>query len=68
MLVLSLVFTSNAVSACTMCFSGDPNGTANIALRNAMLFLIVTIGAVLLLFARFFLNMQKRAKLNPKNH
>lgn len=48
--------------ACTVCFKGDANQTANIAARAGVLLLLVVIVGVLALFAGFFFNLAKRSK------
>ena len=53
------------VLACSICFYGSPNSTANIALRAGVLALLIILLGVLTIFAKFFLNIRKRAKLMP---
>jgi len=63
----TLYFSSNTM-ACSVCFSPVENDPMNIALRASILCLFGVILVVLLLFAKFFLNIRKREKLSLKDN
>lgn len=48
--------------ACTVCFYGDPSQAANKGLRAGVLILLAFIVVVLVLFARFFIQVNRRAQ------
>ena len=54
----------NAVQsyACSVCFYGEPNNSANVALRMGVLTLFGILLGVLALFIKFFLSVRKRAQ------
>ena len=54
--------------ACSMCFYGSPKSTANTALRMGVLSLFIILLGVLFAFAKFFLNIRKRARLMTQSH
>ncbi len=58
-----MFFTSSNAFACSVCFFGSPNDPANKALRMGILVMFGILLIVLGLFAKFFVNFNRRAKL-----
>jgi len=50
--------------ACAVCFKGDPQDPMNQGLRAGILVLLVILTVMLGLFARFFISLGRRAKMN----
>ena len=63
----TLVFAQiKAVYACSVCFGGASDDPMNTSLRWAVLFLLGVVFIILGIFAKFFLNIRRRAKLLPQ--
>lgn len=61
--VAAMIFVlAKAVFACSVCLGGSADDPANMGLRNAVLFLLAVVVVLLAFFAKFFLNIRKRAK------
>jgi len=67
-LFLLSFFQVNSLEACSICFYGDPNDPANIALKWSITALMLILFVVLALLAKFFLGVRKRAKLMEVPH
>ncbi len=57
-LLLCFVFDAHA---CTVCFKGDPNQTANVAARSGVVMMLGVVAGVLGLFGCFFLSIVKKS-------
>lgn len=55
-----------AAQACSICFYGDPNSSANKALRLGIIALLLVLMAVFALFIKFFINCARKSKLSIK--
>ena len=67
-LTLSLTLPAKQRLACSMCFYGSPQSTANTALRMGLLTLFIILLGVLFAFVKFFFNIRKRSRLMTQSH
>ena len=56
-------FLAPEALSCSVCFFGDPQDTANKALRFGILVMLIILLGVLGLVAKFLINFNRRAKL-----
>lgn len=62
LIVCVLLATPRLLEACAVCF-GNPDSPHTQGMNNAILFLLVIVGGVLVCFAAFFLSLVRRSKL-----
>lgn len=62
LIVCLLLAAPRLLEACSVCF-GNPDSPHTQGMNNAILFLLVVIGGVLVGFATFFLHLVRRSRL-----